>query len=56
MPFNLPIALTWLRVGAIPIIVGIFYLPNSWLTPFEKNLLGTILFVFAVKNLLLAAF
>lgn len=47
MPFNLPIALTWLRVGAIPIIVGIFYLPNSWLTPFEKNLLGTILFVFA---------
>ena len=47
MPFNLPIALTWLRVGAIPIIVGIFYLPNSWFTPFEKNLLGTILFVLA---------
>ncbi|CAN1533812.1 PgsA Phosphatidylglycerophosphate synthase [Burkholderiaceae bacterium] len=47
MPFNLPIALTWLRVGAIPIIVGIFYLPNNWLTPFEKNLLGTVLFVLA---------
>jgi cardiolipin synthase len=47
MPFNLPIALTWLRVAAIPLLVAIFYLPNAWLTPFEKNLLATIIFVFA---------
>ena len=47
MPFNLPIALTWLRVAAIPLLVAIFYLPNSWLSPFEKNLLATIIFVFA---------
>jgi len=32
MPFNLPIALTWLRVAAIPLLVGIFYLPGSWLS------------------------
>ena len=25
MPFNLPIALTWLRVAAIPLLVAIFY-------------------------------
>ena len=47
MPFNLPIALTWLRVAAIPLLVAVFYLPNSWLTPFEKNLIATIIFVFA---------
>ena len=47
MPFNLPIALTWLRVAAIPLLVAIFYLPNSWLTPFEKNLFATIIFVLA---------
>jgi len=47
MPFNLPIALTWLRVAVIPLMVAIFYLPNNWLTPFEQNLFATILFVFA---------
>lgn len=47
MPFNLPIALTWLRVAAIPLLVGIFYLPNSWLSLEEKNTFATIIFVFA---------
>jgi CDP-diacylglycerol--glycerol-3-phosphate 3-phosphatidyltransferase/cardiolipin synthase len=47
MPFNLPIALTWLRVAAIPLVVAVFYLPNDWLTPFEKNLVATIIFVLA---------
>ena len=47
MPFNLPIALTWLRVAAIPLLVGIFYLPNDWLSLTEKNILSTGLFVFA---------
>jgi len=47
MPFNLPIALTWLRVAAIPLLVTIFYLPASWLTMPEKNALATGLFIFA---------
>ena len=47
MPFNLPIALTWLRVAAIPLLVGIFYLPSSWLSIEEKNVFATALFVFA---------
>jgi cardiolipin synthase (CMP-forming) len=47
MPFNLPIALTWLRVAAIPLLVAIFYLPESWLSMPEKNALATGLFVFA---------
>jgi len=47
MPFNLPIALTWLRVAAIPLLATIFYLPASWLSMPEKNALATGLFVFA---------
>ena len=47
MPFNLPIALTWLRVAAIPLLVGIFYLPSTWLSIEEKNIVATILFVAA---------
>ena len=47
MPFNLPIALTWLRVAAIPLVVAVFYLPSNWLTPFDQNLTATIIFVFA---------
>ncbi len=47
MPFNLPIALTWLRVAAIPLLVIVFYLPNEWLTPFEKNIIGAAIFVSA---------
>lgn len=47
MPFNLPIALTWLRVAAIPLLVTIFYLPSSWLSMPEKNMLATSLFIFA---------
>jgi CDP-diacylglycerol--glycerol-3-phosphate 3-phosphatidyltransferase/cardiolipin synthase len=47
MPFNLPIALTWLRVAAIPLLVSIFYLPSSWLTMFDKNVLATAIFIFA---------
>ena len=47
MPFNLPIALTLMRVAAIPLLVAIFYLPSTWLTPFDKNLFGAIIFIFA---------
>ncbi|MBU3620604.1 CDP-diacylglycerol--glycerol-3-phosphate 3-phosphatidyltransferase [Polynucleobacter sp. CS-Odin-A6] len=47
MPFNLPIALTWLRVAAIPLVVIVFYLPSNWLTAFDKNLVATIIFVLA---------
>jgi CDP-diacylglycerol--glycerol-3-phosphate 3-phosphatidyltransferase/cardiolipin synthase len=47
MPFNLPIALTWLRVAAIPLLVVVFYLPNELLNPFEKNLIGAIIFISA---------
>jgi CDP-diacylglycerol--glycerol-3-phosphate 3-phosphatidyltransferase/cardiolipin synthase len=45
MPVNVPNLLTWLRILAIPLLVAIYYLPDRWLQPQEKNLAATILFV-----------
>jgi cardiolipin synthase (CMP-forming) len=42
MFFNLPTLLTWARIVAIPLIVGIFYLD---LAAGTKNLVATVLFV-----------
>jgi cardiolipin synthase len=42
MFFNLPTLLTWARIVAIPLIVGIFYLP---IEPGLRNLIATVLFV-----------
>ena len=47
MPFNFPILLTWLRVALIPLVVGVFYLPDTMLSPFEKNLAATVIFIVA---------
>lgn len=47
MPFNFPILLTWLRVALIPLVVGVFYLPHTWLSPFQQGLASTIIFIIA---------
>lgn len=47
MPFNIPILLTWVRVALIPLVVGVFYLPEGWLTPFEKGMASTTVFIVA---------
>ena len=35
MPFNIPILLTWLRVALIPLVVGVYYLPEIGLNRYE---------------------
>ena len=47
MPLNIPILLTWLRVALIPLVVGVFYLPNTWLSPFEMGVCSTAIFIVA---------
>ena len=42
MFFNLPTLMTWARIVAIPLIVGVFYLP---LDPANRNLIATVMFV-----------
>lgn len=47
MPLNVPIMLTWLRVALIPLVVGVFYLPDSWLTTWQQGVAATVVFVVA---------
>ena len=47
MPFNIPNSLTWARIALIPLFVGIFYLPEHWMTTMHRNELATLLFVIA---------
>ena len=42
MFFTIPTLLTWARIVAIPLIVGVFYLP---LEPATRNLIATVMFV-----------
>ena len=47
MPFNFPILLTWLRVASIPLVVGVFYLPPSCMSPYQQSLASTAIFIVA---------
>ena len=47
MPFNIPIFLTWLRVALIPLVVGVYYLPEHWLPVADRNLAATLVFIVA---------
>ena len=44
MPLNLPNLLTWLRILLIPLMAGVFYLPDGWVTAQQANLLATVFF------------
>lgn len=44
---NMPMVLTWARIAMIPLVIGVFYLPATWLTMPEKNMLAAVLFVAA---------
>jgi CDP-diacylglycerol--glycerol-3-phosphate 3-phosphatidyltransferase len=45
--FNVPNLITYSRIILIPLIVGIFYLPDAWLSYQDKNLIACAIFVIA---------
>jgi len=47
MPLNIPILLTWLRVALIPLVVGVFFLPDHWMTLYDRGLAATAIFMVA---------
>lgn len=42
---TIPTIMTWARIAAIPFIVGVFYLPEPWMSVGDKNLAATLMFV-----------
>jgi CDP-diacylglycerol--glycerol-3-phosphate 3-phosphatidyltransferase/cardiolipin synthase len=47
MPFNLPIALTWLRIAMIPLIVALYYVPQTWLSLPARDTTAALAFIVA---------
>lgn len=47
MPLNIPNTLTWARIALIPLFVGVYYLPDTWLGLANKNLIATGIFLVA---------
>jgi len=47
MPINIPIVLTWLRIAMIPLVVGLFYIPESWMSMETRDALAACSFIVA---------
>lgn len=47
LSFNLPMWLTWARIDFIPLIVGVYMLPNNILSQENQNVIGCALFIIA---------
>jgi CDP-diacylglycerol---glycerol-3-phosphate 3-phosphatidyltransferase len=44
---NLPTALTWLRIVLIPVFVGVYYVPDAWLSQVARDWTGMGVFALA---------
>jgi CDP-diacylglycerol--glycerol-3-phosphate 3-phosphatidyltransferase len=49
-PLNIPNLITLSRIVLIPLIIGIYYLPDDWLSPQGKNTAATIVFILAAAT------
>ena len=47
MPLNIPILLTWLRIILIPLLINVYYVPETWVQGIGHNLATTLIFVIA---------
>jgi cardiolipin synthase len=47
LAFNLPMTLTWARIAMIPVVIGVFYVPDSVIPAHWKNATACWLFVLA---------
>ncbi len=47
MPFNIPIALTWLRIVFIPLILVLYYVPQSWWADITRDQIAAWVFIIA---------
>lgn len=50
MPINIPILLTWLRIVMIPLMICIYYVPDSWISGIGRDLAAMLVFVVAAAT------
>ena len=44
---NVPNVVTFSRIVVIPLIIGLYYVPDDWLSPQAKNISATLVFIVA---------
>ena len=47
IPLNAPNLVTLSRIILIPLLIGLFYLPDSWASEHSRNVAATLVFIFA---------
>jgi CDP-diacylglycerol--glycerol-3-phosphate 3-phosphatidyltransferase len=47
MPLNIPNLVTLSRIILIPLLIGIYYVPQDWLSEESKNVTATVVFILA---------
>jgi cardiolipin synthase len=50
MPINIPNLITLSRIVLIPLIIGLYYLPDEWLSEHGKNVAATTVFILAAAT------
>ncbi|MBJ7263672.1 MAG: CDP-diacylglycerol--glycerol-3-phosphate 3-phosphatidyltransferase [Burkholderiaceae bacterium] len=50
MPLNAPIILTWFRVAMIPMVIGLFYLPENWMSVPLRDTVAALAFILAAAT------
>lgn len=50
MPLNVPNLITWLRILLIPLLIGVYYVPESWLSMGTRNTIACTTFVVAALS------
>jgi CDP-diacylglycerol--glycerol-3-phosphate 3-phosphatidyltransferase/cardiolipin synthase len=50
MLLSVPNLLTYLRILTIPLVIGVFYFPETWMTGWQKNATATVLFTAAAMT------
>ena len=47
IPLNIPNLITLSRIILIPLLIGLYYLPDAWLSEHSRNVTATLVFIFA---------
>jgi CDP-diacylglycerol--glycerol-3-phosphate 3-phosphatidyltransferase/cardiolipin synthase len=47
IPLNIPNLVTLSRIILIPLLIGLYYFPDSWVTEHSRNVAATLVFIFA---------
>ena len=52
---NVPMVLTWLRIALIPVVLGVFYIPETWLAPHWVNIQEKANLIWAIADKLVVS-